>query len=680
MSSTERAQRPRLVPAGLALGDRVVPLFAGAVRYYELEPEDWRAALARVKELGFRLVDVSIPWGVHEVGPGVMDLGEHAARLDVAGFLRTAHALGLLAIVRPGPIVGAELTWLGLPERIVWDAACQARSPSGRPVVLPALPLPFPAPSRASEAFHAEVRQWFSAVGAALAPLRWPDGPIVLAHLDSGADALARDGVYDGDHHPDAIAAYRRFLEEKYRRVDELRRAYDAPDATFAQLEPPRRLTARVASELGPHLDWAEFQEHLRASTLGRLREALARSGLEGVPTSCDLPMSGAATSLDAPRLARVVELPGLDYRHRASPRARAELFRRTTALATLAATRGVPAYAAELGAGCSPFEPPRDERDDAFTALAALAYGLRGFSTRLLVEQSRWIGAPIERGGRARPPAAFWKQLIAALERVRFVELTRRAEVRVVVPRSLRRLERVLHALGPLPAGLVHAAGGGVSVRALEEDLALGGPVLIETDAFLGALEQALERRRIPYAFTDGALLERALEEAAWVIVPCAGALEPELFDRIATALGRGDAVSVGPHPPTRDGAMRAASEPRALPASADAGLPALLDDAPDALERVVERAARTLGLRSLEAEPPEVSVTVHHDAGGRPAVLFVLNPSSRELAARVTCAGARSALDLLSNERFAAQGGFFSLSVSGRGARLLELTDHLV
>ena len=56
-------------------------------------------------------------------------------------------------IVRPGPHINAELTYFGLPERVVWDRECQARTPRDNPVILPIVPVAFPVPSYASDAF-----------------------------------------------------------------------------------------------------------------------------------------------------------------------------------------------------------------------------------------------------------------------------------------------------------------------------------------------------------------------------------------------------------------------------------------------------------------------------------------------------------------------------------------------
>src|SRR5262249_17293073 len=115
------APRVALTSTGLAVSSGVVPLYSAAVQYWRLERESWPAVLGATKELGVRIVDTYVPWGVHETEPGKADFGQKNPRLDVVAFLRLAQKLGLLAIVRPGPHINAELTFFGIPERIVWD-------------------------------------------------------------------------------------------------------------------------------------------------------------------------------------------------------------------------------------------------------------------------------------------------------------------------------------------------------------------------------------------------------------------------------------------------------------------------------------------------------------------------------------------------------------------------------
>jgi beta-galactosidase len=661
----------RLVREGIRLGSEVVPLVAGSVHYWRLERSAWRPALESMKSLGLRLVDTYVPWGVHETAPGEYDFGQKDERLDVVEFLRLSHELGLYAIVRPGPHVNAELTYFGLPERVIWDPACQARSSSGRPVVLPVPPLAFPVPSYASEAFHAEVARWFGALGGVLASLRWPAGPIVLIQVDNEGAMYFRDGVYDQDYHPDAIARYRRFLLQKYENVPELQKAHGDTLVTFAEADPPRRFAAATALELVSHLDWAEFQEQLLADAFSRMREALIGASLGGVPTSHNLPLGEGATPLDPARVGRAVDLVGLDYYHGASPPQRSEIARRTTELSVRAELRNQPAFACELGAGFPPFFPPLGEDDNAFTVLSALAYGLRGFNVYMAVERDRWIGAPIDRHGTRRPSASFWEQLLSALERTRFYSLRREASVHIVVPRSFRRLARVLHAFGPLSPALFSVLGGGPEEACFEDDLGLETATLLETARLLQRLERELDARRIAYAFVSGDLIQHALERGRWTIVMSSGALEPEIIDSVERARGAGMAVSLGPRWPERDAMMQPLGRPPKLEKRGN-GVAPLLDA--NQLSDQVERARSKLELPSLGSEPDGVFVTLHADQSGTPRVAFVLNPTESGHSVRLALkADARDALD---GATIHARKSALELFVPRRSVRMLEIT----
>jgi beta-galactosidase len=664
-----------LVPAGIRVGEETVPLLAGAVHYWRLEPEAWRSALEGVRELGLTLVDTYVPWGVHERGTGDFDFGRVDPRLDVARFVKLSGELGLYVIARPGPHINAELTCFGIPERVIWTKECQAVSAGGKPVALPVPPLAFPVPSYASDAFHAEARVWFDAVGKELAPLIWPKGPIVLLQVDNEGAMYFRDGVYDQDYHADAIALYRAFLKEKYNRVETLREVLGDPGATFFNVEPPRRFQATSVRDLARHLDWAEFQEELLAGAFSRYRAAMENAGLAGVPTSHNLPLSEAATPLDPLRVGRAVELLGLDYYHGASPPQRNEIARRTSELSVRSAAREHPPFACELGAGYPPFFAPLSEGDNAFTALTALAYGLRGYNLYMAVERDRWINAPIDPKGRLRPSAEAWQRLTHALIRLRFAELVRDTPVHVLLPRSLRRLARVTHAFGPLSAALFQVLGGSAKDACFEDDIGLDGPPAIETDSFVQALERALDAAGIPYAFSSDDVARYSFKHARWTIVACPGALEPDLVNRIARARERGRAVTVGPHAPVADASFRPLAEPLVLASELSAPVPALLPFDEAGIERAVLDARLRLELPTLSVEPAEARVTLHRDRQGVPRVLFVVNATTLPMQATVTLSGVSEAIDVLDGARFRATFGVLALPVAPKSVRMLEI-----
>jgi len=680
MHVARRRSRPRaegrvaLVPEGLAIGGETLPLHAAAVHYWRLEPRHWRAALDATKSLGFRLIDVYVPWGVHEVGPGAFDFGKLSDEKDVGAFVELIHELGLYCILRPGPHINAELTGFGLPERVIWDADCQARSPHGNPVVLPVPPLAFPVPSYASETFHSEVARWFAAVGAELAGHVYPHGPIVICQVDNEGALYFRDGVYDQDWHPDSLRKYRRFLQARYERVAALRRAYRDEHVTFARVEPPKRFDAKSAGELAPHLDWAEWQEQMLADSFLLMRQHLAAVGFGEIPFSHNLPLSEGATPLDPERIGKVVDLVGLDYYHGATPPQRTEIARRTSELAERCAARGHAAFACELGAGFPPFFPPLTERDNAFSVLTALAYGLRGFNAYMVVDRDRWIGAPVDATGKIRPAAEPWRKLLAALERTRFSELRREAAVHIVVPRSFRRLSRVCHAFGPLSAALFQILGGGAQEACFEDELGLGAPVVIETERFARQVEHALEKARVPWAIVGGDLLERSLARARWVVLASSGALEPELGRLARRAWKRGAPLSVGPYLPSRDAGFQPLDDPLETPKGAHE-VPPLLGLGPEALDELVARLKSKLALPTLAIAPEGLQATLHVDRRGTARVLFVINPTEWAALASVAAGSAKFAADALDGQRFEAKGGKLSVPVSGRTVRMLEL-----
>lgn len=672
----EPSARPTLDRAGLRLNGELVPLFSGSVHYWRLPRSAWKPALDALRNLGARLVDTYVPWSVHETAPGSFDFGQRDPRLDVRHFLQLSRDAGLYAIVRPGPHINSELTHFGIPERVIWDDACQARSAARGRVVLPMPPLAFPVPSYTSGAFHREARTWLRAVGEQVAPLAWPEGPVVLLQIDNEGSLYFRDGPYDQDYHPDAITQYRRYLRNRYSSETALRAAHRDPSATFDGLEPPPELDAKNEDELTRHLDWAEFQESALEAGFYRFANALKESGLRRIPTFHNLPLAEGATPLDAVRIEHAVDFVALDYYHHASDRVRTEIARRTTNLAARAAVRNVPAFGAEMGAGFAPYFPPLSDADNQFAVLNALAYGLRGFNIYMAVSRDRWIGGPIDRAGVPRSSAEFWKSLFVALERTKFCELVRRTPVRVIVPRSLERLSRVVHAFEAVPPAAFALGGRGAALGSFENDLDPTHGAVMDSESFLTALEQTLDDARVPYAVVREDQLASPPAETRWTIVVCPGALDTALTISMGERMMRSTPLSVGPRAPERDGSMRP-SHAR-LPSIERSVVPAVLPLDPVALRAAVASALAQLDVGTLPAEPGSVHTTVHHDGEGHARVLFVINASDEPVEALAHAPGARSARDALTLERILVTGEHVVLPLPGLSVRMLELSPE--
>ena len=288
-----------------------------------------------------------------------------------------------------------------------------------------------------------------------------------MVQVDNEGALYFRDGAYDQDYHPDSIAALSR---PSCARSTSVRARSARRGATtrsrFATAVPPRSLRREaVAAELARHLDWAEYQEHLLATVDGAHGQALVASGARRHPDDAQLPAgrgrdaaqrrSGSAASID---------LVGLDYYHHATPAEHVVLMRRTTELAARAEGREVPGLRRRGGRGVSAVLRAARREGLALHAHARRSrYGLRGFNLYMAVERDRWIGAPIDPHGQ---PAAARRHVQRALRGARardgFFELRRRAPVRLVMPRSLRRLARVSHAFGPVTPAVFHVLGAG--------------------------------------------------------------------------------------------------------------------------------------------------------------------------------------------------------------------------
>ena len=75
----------------------------------------------------------------------------------IAAIATAPGAAGLAVVLRPGPHVNAELTSFGMPDHVLADPACQARSASGSPVWMPSPPRAWPLPSYASTVFREHI-------------------------------------------------------------------------------------------------------------------------------------------------------------------------------------------------------------------------------------------------------------------------------------------------------------------------------------------------------------------------------------------------------------------------------------------------------------------------------------------------------------------------------------------
>ena len=649
----------RLTRSGLQLGDRTVPLLSGAVHYFRLPRPTWRRALESLRELGLSMVETYVPWGVHELEDGRLDFGAEDERKDLGAFLDLAHELGLLAFVRPGPNINAELAYFGLPRRVINDERNQARSPRGKPLPMIAPPRMFAAPSYASRNFRAQLDEWFRAVGAIVAPRRWPDGPVVLLQVDNEAAFYFRDAPFDSDYHDDALGDFAGFLERRYRTLDALNRAYRSEHASFAQVPAPHRFAASSAAELAPYLDWMAFHEALLCDALSVMRRQLAETGMSGLPVVHNLPMGDFGLPTGLASVGERVDLVGLDYYH---GRGGLDHVRRRTLRLCGCAPH---AFAPELGVGAPPWFATRSDADSLLSTIAACGYGLRGVNLYMAVDRDRWYGAPIDADGEPRAHAESWRKLLRALQHVEHHRLRRRVQVALMVPREYAWLSRATHTIGALSSSLLDLSGMPGSSACRNDRFGFAQPVQLAWEGLLAHLDRVLCEQQIPFVYVDGDADLDALEDLRVVLAPSYEFADPQRWQRLERFAARGGRVVTGPRLPQLDLRMEGHDF-----AALGGDMPVQLQE-PGVSEALMRELLDDLELeRPCLVTPHPVNATVHVGERG-PRALFVVQPAALDVRAQLQLPHALQLVDALSGERFA--GKQLDIAMRGQSARML-------
>lgn len=643
-----------------------MPLYSGALHYFRLARGHWRDALQAIKDLGLPMVETYVPWAAHETAPGSFDFGTARPELDLGGFLDLSHALGLKVFLRPGPHINGELTRFGLPSRVVHDPRCQARSPLGRPVYNGFPPQMFPVPSFASEVFRGETAQWYRAVAEVVRPRVWPDGPVVLIQVDNEGALYFRNGPFDQDYRPEALAVYHRELERVYGDPATLGEGYDTTVERFSDVSPPTHFDATTLEALPRQLDWQSAHERLVQEGLAALVDSLRDAGLGRLPPVHNLPLAELAMPLPVPALARTLDIVGLDYYHRG---AEFETIKRRT----LYAAGTLPfAYAPEIGVGGPPWFTSLSADDSLFCAMTATAFGLRGFNLYMAVDRDRWYGSPIDARGHARPRAEAWRKLLGALTALEVPRLTRDAKVGIVVPQIYRRLARATHLLGGMvsPAALEIAQARPVD-GCRDECFGLSGPPQILFWEALGHFSAALTRAQIPYVLIDSDAEEGRFACLNIIFTPSYEFMDNGLWHRLQASARQGATIYFGPHVPARDSRMR--------PADFETVGRMIQVDPEDAqaLSTLIDHELGSYA-SPYQADTPAVEVTVHR-AGHADRVLFVMNKSDEAVHATVTVPRPMRLRDAL-NQAYYDATERFALLLPPLSCRMLEIDAHRV
>lgn len=100
--SASSSQQIRWDRQTFSIGDKDVVLIGGSFHYFRVPEAEWAGTFERMREDGFNVVDIYIPWFVHEPEENKFEFG------NLQRFLDMAHKYGMYIVARPGPYINSE--------------------------------------------------------------------------------------------------------------------------------------------------------------------------------------------------------------------------------------------------------------------------------------------------------------------------------------------------------------------------------------------------------------------------------------------------------------------------------------------------------------------------------------------------------------------------------------------
>ncbi|OGO08865.1 MAG: hypothetical protein A3K46_02385 [Chloroflexi bacterium RBG_13_60_9] len=548
----------RIDSNGLYLEGRQIPLYSGTVHYWRHAPEAWRTILERVKELGFELISIPIPWGLHESGPGIFDFGEKNPQKGLSKFLDLCHELELSVIVRPGPIVDEDMPYGGFPLRVIRNPAIWAQTSTGAPAISFHYAIPVAIPSYASEKLMQEIGKFLDQLMPILTPRQFPDGPIVLCQVNKETAFMGRMQAYDLDYSPESIALYRRFLAEKYGSIEALNEIYGGKYLSVSEILPPKSCDAVVQRDLVLYLDWVEYKEYLIRRFHTRLSQMFQERGIT-VPLSIDGP-AVFSTPIDTLELQKTVDTPLLGMEIDPHPANYQGLAR---SVRYLAGTSRLP-YVSRFGSGHSWFTPHvNSPAEEEFSILCAVMHGMTAVDFHMLAEGDRWVGAPIQRTGEFRKEYAdLFRRLSEFFTQFKIWDSKKNARTLVLISCGLEKYHSAYSTMNYAYLGLLRIpkvfsevmSSLGFQTEPMHQSI-------LEEGSWIQEACRYLENAQVEYNLANTHLMLDELTKYDMAFVPTADFMDPKEQEKLLEFAGRGGHLVFGPALPTLDEQMKPAS-----------------------------------------------------------------------------------------------------------------------
>lgn len=161
-------------PKAFLIDDKPVQLISGAIHYFRVPRELWRDRLQKAKQCGLNCIETYFCWNLHEPVEGSWNF---EGNLDFVAFLQEIAALGMYAIVRPGPYICAEWENGGLPPYLLVKSGIRFRC--------------------MNEPYLAAVKRYFAEILPRLQDLQYTHGgPVIAMQIENEYGSYGQDKEY----------------------------------------------------------------------------------------------------------------------------------------------------------------------------------------------------------------------------------------------------------------------------------------------------------------------------------------------------------------------------------------------------------------------------------------------------------------------------------------------------
>lgn len=283
------------------IGNKTIYLNCGEFHYFRVKRDEWEDRLTKAQEMGLNAISTYIAWNYHEIEDGIFDFSSYEKDLD--HFFHLCENRGLYILVRMGPYISGGIKNGGIPQWLIDDhpkLLClndklepTPRTQAGK------TPISYP-----SQVYLKYVERYIKQLSEVLRRHIYPHGGIILLQIDDEISYEGYTGIFDLDYNPMHLEIYRRFLENKYKKIQLLNTAYNTKYLDFRSIQPPTNDSFIKAAnsinefdlngEFNRLIDWMESKEFAIQDFVSQVCYFLRKSSIQ-------LPFYTNISTMDSP-------------------------------------------------------------------------------------------------------------------------------------------------------------------------------------------------------------------------------------------------------------------------------------------------------------------------------------------------------------------------------------------